>query len=112
MSLVIETERLVRRSSRIGEEPELVGASFSNGDSSNTLGPCAKGSTRPRAEAKRPPSRWQRAPGTTGAAGRCLALPPGGTIGEGALKPARLTCGHIESQRMVLTRAVREARHG
>ena len=54
-----------------------------------------EGSTRPRAEAKRPPSRWQRASGTTGAAGRCPAVPPGGTDGEGALKPARLTSGYF-----------------
>ena len=103
-----------------------------------------EGSTRPRVGEKRPPSRWQRASGTTGAAGRCPALPPGGTDGMGTLKSTHLTSGYftentasanvltklgftpdgsemvharaldrqMELQRMVLTRAAWEARHG
>ncbi len=95
----------------------------------------SEGSTRPRAEAGRP---------AKGAAGRCPAAPPGGTVGEGTVQPARLASGYftgntasarvltrlgfvpegtetvharalgraVTSQRVVLSRARWEARHG
>ncbi len=113
----------------------LVGAWFAEDGASNTSDHRSEGSTRPRAEAKRPP---------VGAAGRCPAVPPGGTDVKRAAKPTHLTSGHfldnaasarilqklgftpdgiervharalgceVELQRMVLTRAAWEARHG
>ncbi len=127
----------------------LVEAWFSGSQETEPTEQWAEGSTRPRGGEKRPP---------VGAAGRCPALPPGGT----AFRPGRrqeaqasgrdarggpketLTSGHfldnaasarilqklgftpagteqvharalgrtVELQRMVLTRAAWEARHG